>query len=183
MAEAAAQCGRAQTDDVVKLALEFEEDIAIMYQGRLSAICFCFPSSWIPAERINFALAEIHQPVADGGHLIAASAKLAETMSDPRQGSFRRQVWTLTNNPGLSNHPRARINSVPYSLNEVYFRLETQTTWPMTRPEASLFFVKVEVVPVMQIWEQYGKDITDSIMSMTDAVLDYKNLRHIKSLL
>lgn len=175
--------GLREVDNIADLALNFEEDVAIMHNGILSAICFCFPSSWVPAERVGMALSEIHGPVADNHHLVLSSDKLAKTMADSVLGSFRRQVWTITTNPGLSNHPSYKTMTEPTGIEDLYFRLETQTTAPMGDGITSLFFVKVNVVPLTTIWDQHSSRIKDSINSMTDAVLDYKNLRRIRSLL
>lgn len=174
--------GLPEKDNIVDLALCFDEDLAILHNGILSAICFCFPSSWIPANRIGMTLQEIHKPVADNQHLVEYSDRLSKTISDPVLGSFRRQVWTLTTNPDLSAHPNIEKPQAK-SLEDLYFRLETQTTDPLGDGSTSLFFVKVEVLPLEQIWDQYGNRIIASINSMSDSILDYKNLRAIKTLL
>ena len=48
-----------------------------------------------------------------------------------------------------------------------------------------LFSVKVEMNPLNGIWEDHEKRNTliDSIDSMSDAMLEYKNLKAIKSIL
>ena len=175
--------GLGQSKNIVDLALHFEEDLAIMHNGILSAICFCFPSSWIPAERVGLSLTEIHAPVGDGAHLVLASDKLAKTMADPVLGSFRRQVWTVTTNPRLSNHPDYHVDTEPGSLADLYFRLETQTTAPLGDSLTSLFFVKVDVVPLTSVWDAMGGKIRDSINSMSPEILEYKNLKRIKSVI
>ena len=50
-----------QMQSIEDLALCLEEDVALMQNGVLSAICFCFPSSWVPAERIGMPLGQIHE--------------------------------------------------------------------------------------------------------------------------
>lgn len=174
--------GLPNKDNIVDLALCFNEDLAIMYNGILAAICFCFPSSWIPADRIGMSLSDIHKPVADSGNLIKYSDRLAKTMADPTLGSFKRQVWTLTTSSCLSAHPKVMKPELS-KFDQLYFRLETQTTEPLGDGFTSIFFVKVEVFPINAVWEQYGSRIRDSINSMSDNILDYKNLRQIKSLL
>jgi hypothetical protein len=176
IAKAAEYCN-VYSDNILDLALRLEEDVAVMYQGRLAAICFCFPSGFKPSERVSMALGDIHKPVADGDLLIKASPGIARVMTE--QPSFRRHVWTVTNNPHLSNHPNTRIDSIPLSIDDLYFRWETQTT-ARVDSETSLFFVKVDVVPLREVWNH---QILDSINSMTDAVLTYKNLHNIKKLL
>jgi hypothetical protein len=178
-------CGLPTYYGIQQLAMSLEEDIAIMHRGRLEAIAFCFPSSWIPRERIGQALTDIHAPVADGEHLRKMSQRIAETMADSEQGSFRRHVWTISNSGALSQHPAAKSDLVPATLEDLWFRLETQTTAPLGDGVSSLFFVRVETEPLSKIWNDENKRLilVDSVNSMTDAVLEYKNLHHIKELL
>jgi dimethylamine monooxygenase subunit A len=173
--------------NIEDLALCLNEDVALLEGDILTAICFCFPSSWVPAKRLGMALAQIHDPVADGERLVQASPKIAHVMSDPQQGSFRRYVWTITNSSELSQHPSRKSNVIPKGVEDLYYRLETQTTMPITSSigRASLFLVKVEVCPLMVFWQnpEQQAQICASIQSMSDAVLDYKNLHSIKALL
>jgi hypothetical protein len=175
--EKAAQYCNVYSDQIVDLALRLEEDVAVMHQGKLAAICFCFPSSFIPSQRVGLALSDIHKPVADGEQLVKSSPSIAKVMCE--QPSFRRWVWTITNNPNLSNHPSTKIDELPQNIDDLYFRVETQTTAAIDQ-ETSLFFVKVDVVPLKEVWCQ---QISNSLNSMSDAVLTYKNLHHIKELL
>ena len=183
--QATKQLGLVETSSIVNFALQIEEDVAVMFQGRLIAICFCFPSSWVPKERIGMTLTDIHTPVADGDKLRQMSQRIAETMANSAQGSFRRHVWTVTNSGELSQHPANKSTAVPADVNDLWFRLETQTTAPLGDGETSLFFVRVETEPLTSIWNDLDQRATllASINSMTDAVLEYKNLHWIKELL
>lgn len=176
-------CGFEPTNNIVDLALQLEEDIAIVHQGKLSAVCFCFPSGWIPREKVGLPLSKIHEAVADGDLLSKMSDRLASTMADNFLGSFRRYVWTITTSSQLSNHPAKKTNYIPNKLEDLYFRFETQTTKPLGDGLSSLFFVKVDVIPLLDVWDNYSLEILNSINSMTDNVLAYKNLHNIKSLL
>lgn len=177
--------GKPVTNDIVELALNFEEDIAILHRGVLSAICFCFPSSWIPVKGVGKTLRELHHPVADGEHLRSASDKISNTISDPVLGSFRRYVWTVTKVPSLSNYYEIvdHFKDEELSLNTLYFRAETQTTLPLPDGNTSVFFVKVHVLPLWQVWTEYKDMLLTSINSMSDTVLEYKNLVEIKQFL
>jgi len=169
--------------NIKDLALLFEEDIAIIHRGRLAAVCFCFPSGWVPADKIGLKLSQIHETVADSEKLVAASDRIAATISDPVLGSFFRQVWTITNNSCLSNHPQLQIIESPGHINELYLRTETQTTAALGDGVTSLFFVKVEVRLLLDVWGVLGQQLYDSVMSMSQSVLRYKNLEPIKNLL
>jgi len=175
--EKAAQYCNAYSDQIVDLALHLEEDVAVMHEGKLAAICFCFPSGFIPSQRVGMSLSEIHRPVADGDMLVRSSPGIARVMTE--QPSFKRWVWTVTNNPDLSNHPSNKKDSVPKSIDDLFFRYETQTTARVDE-KTSLFFVKIDVVPLREV---YTDKILDSINSMSPAILEYKNLTYIKNLL
>lgn len=173
----AAEYCNVYTDNIIDLSLMLEEDVAVMHKGKLSAICFCFPSGFKPSERVGMLLEDIHKPVADNELLVKASPGITRVMCE--QSSFRRYVWTVTNNPNLSNHPDTKINDIPNSMDDLYFRWETQTTARVDY-QTSLFFVKVDVVPLKTV---YNQKILDSINSMSKNILEYKNLTNIKNLL
>jgi hypothetical protein len=177
--------GKPVTGNIVDFAMNFEEDVAIMHKGKLAALCFCFPSSWIPHERLGMSLTEIHGPVADGDHLQRVSQRLAETMADPTLGGFKRHVWTINKVSELCNHPivKEKYEQDELTLDNLYFRVETQTTLPMADCASSLFFVNVKVYPLRDIWNVNSHRIIESLYSMSDAVLTYKNLHEIKSYL
>jgi hypothetical protein len=170
------------TTDLKDLALQLEEDIAILRRGLLEGICFCFPSGFIPAEKIGMNFFDMHLPVANGERLRSASEKVTALIS--KEGNmFRRFVWTVTALPGLSQHP-ALVRPEPASIDDLYFRTETQTTIGL-RDELCLFLVKVEMYPLKRVWEEKEKReiLLDSINSMTEETLTYKNLHQIKRVL
>ena len=168
-------CGLKQTSNIKEVALQLEEDIAIMYNGKLSSICFCFPSNWVPTKKLGQGLKSLHQPVGDGEQLLKASSKISNVMQKQK---IIRWIWTITTSSSLSNYPEYKKPDLR-GLESLYLRVETQTTAPLTK-ESSLFFVRVDVVPLKEVWSQ---DILDSVNSMTEEVLVYKNLLKIKELL
>ena len=157
------------------LSMEIEEDIAVMHKGKLEAISFCFPSGWIPTKALGKDFAFLHEPVADNDLLIKSSQKLSKYMCSY---SIQRWVWNVTTIKNLSNHPTINRPELS-SFEELYFRLETQISTPVDE-ETSLFLVLVEVVPLNKIW---NSRILESINSMSDNVLKYKNLIEIKKYL
>jgi len=157
------------------LSMEIEEDIAVMHNGKLEAISFCFPSGWIPTEALGQDFAYLHGPVADNDLLIKSSQKLSDYMCNH---TIQRWVWNVTTIEDLSNHPkvnRPKLNS----FDDLYFRLETQISSPVDK-ETSVFLVLVEVFPLNEVW---NISILNSINSMSENVLKYKNLIEIKKYL
>ena len=167
--------GLEDTESLLETAMQVEEDLAVMHNGKLEAICFCFPSGWIPGNELKADLSKLHQPVADNDLLIKSSKKLAQHMN---KQTIRRWVWNVTTVPGLSNHP-SEERPVLNDFENLYFRLETQISTPLDE-FSSLFLVKVDVVSLETVWDEI---ILESINSMSEDVINYKNLSEIKKFL
>ena len=167
--------GSNQSDSFFETAMKIEEDIAVMHSGKLVAVCFCFPSGWIPSNELNSDLSKLHAPVADNELLIKSSKKLEQHMN---KQTIRRWVWNVTTISNLSNHPNIERPKI-IDFDSLYFRLETQVSTPLD-DESSLFLVKVDVFPLKKVWNE---KILESINSMTESVLKYKNLIEIKKFL
>ena len=167
--------GISQQNSLKDLSLLIEEDIAVMHKGKLEAISFCFPSSWIPSKAIGEDFIFLHNPVADNELLIKSGKKLTNYMY---KNTFKRWVWNITTINELSNHPKIP-RPLFNSINDLYFRVETQISTPLDE-ETSLFLVYVEVVELEQVWDE---KILKSINSMSETVLEYKQLTKIKNYL
>jgi hypothetical protein len=176
-------CGFDTTNDIREIALQLEEDIAILYNGRLVSMCFCFPSGFRPNEKVGQTFMELHAPVADNQKLQRASDKVTEMISKPG-AKFRRYVWTLTTSPELSRHPCYKpLEPKASTIDKLYFRQETQTTVGYNDGRTTFFFVKVDVTPFVLLPAETQYQTIDSVNSMSDAVLEYKGLNEIKKLL
>ena len=175
-------CGLDAIDQIDLFASHFEEDIAVLHKGQLTAICFCFPSGFIPAEKIGQNFYALHLPVADGDILRSSSEKVSQVIAK-KDAIFRRYIWTISSLGSLSQHP-AYKRPEACSIEDLYFRTETQTTVGLGE-DVCLFFVKVNMRPLIEVWVDQDKKeiIKASINSMTDDTLTYKNLHHIKRII
>jgi hypothetical protein len=172
-----------QANHVLDLGYQLEEDVVILHHGQLQAFFVAFPSGWDPLSKFMMPLAAIHQPVADGDELRRASPKIAEVMASGN-GPWSRTVWTLTANPELSNHPSyAKVE--PLLVDGLFFRYEVQTFDTITPGVTSVFLIRTVVVPFLEIADTPQKvtRVKNSINSMSEAILDYKNLHGVKALL
>jgi hypothetical protein len=176
-----AYCGFELNSTLPEICIRLEEDVAILKDGHLHAIGFCFPSGFYPAQKLGLSFFDLHLPVGDGETLRKSSEKVSALISK-QDAMFRRYVWTLTSLPSLSQLPSYN-KPVPQSINDLYFRTETQTTVGVDG-DICLFFVKVDMHPLQQVWDDPEKRslIIDSVNSMSDAVLTYKNLHLIKEI-
>ncbi len=168
-------CNLDNTLSLIETTTRLEEDFAIMHKGKMELVSVCFPSGWVPKEKLGKHLSAIHEPIADSEQLIRASDKLSDYMT---KQSIKRWVWTITTSKNLSEFPDFEKPESSIFEN-LYFRVETQTTAPIDNL-TSIFFIKVDVLPLAEVWDIR---ILESINSMTEEVLNYKSLRQIKELL
>jgi hypothetical protein len=174
-------CGFDLNVSLPEICLRLEEDVAILKDGYLQSIGFCFPSGFYPTQKLGLSFFEMHLPVGDGETLRRSSEKVSALISK-KDAMFRRHVWTLTSLPSLSQLP-SYTKPVPQSINDLYFRTETQTTVGVDGG-ICLFFVKVDMHPLQQVWDDKEKRqmVVESINSMSEAVVTYKNLHLIKEI-
>ena len=175
-------CGFDVNTTLPEICIGLEEDIAILKGGHLHTIGFCFPSGFYPTQKLGLSFFDMHLPVGDGESLRRSSEKVSALISK-QDAMFRRYVWTLSSLPSLSQLP-SYVRPVPQTVDDLYFRTETQTTVGIDG-SICLFFVKVNMHPLQQVWDDPEKRtlIVDSINLMSEAVLDYKNLRIIKEII
>lgn len=176
-------CGLNPTNDIKDIALQLEEDVAILHKGIVRGMLFCFPSGFIPRTKVGLTFSQLHEPVADNDKLQRASDKVVQLISQSGV-CYRRYVWTLTSSPKLSRHPIYLMDEPSVvSKDQLYFRMETQTTIGHTDNESTFFFVKVDVKPFMDLDNDMREQLISSINSMSEDTLIYKNLKGIKELL
>ena len=141
-------------------------------------------SNWNPRTVQGKTLAEVHQPVADNEMLVRASDGIWRSMTSGK--SFHRHVWGISPLKSLSNHPRHWPETFEVkSLDDLYFRIEHERTLTVDEDTAA-FFIDVEVMPLSTVFHlknEYRDIIKDSINSMSENILAYKNLEHVKELI
>lgn len=150
--------------------------------GQLSAqiLSVCMPSGWNPREKANKTFLEIHEPVPDFDLVNQASDHIARMMVT--RGPFIRAVWTIANRPWLNRHPDRCEPWSNETLDDMWYRCERQVTVPV-EGQAALFLIRVYMIPLADIFQDQNKKqkIMASMESMSDAVLDYKNLRYVRN--
>ena len=172
--------GTERETEITKLGLKIQEDIVIMHRGKLEAAFVAFPSGWVPGDKQGKTLKELHEPVADGDVLRKYSDRISDLMC--KEDRYYRHVWTLTTNKHLSSHPSYK-HPEANAIDDLYLRIEHQKTFPIEKNVSSGFLIDVHVTPFWFLSEKIKLKIKQSIDSMTENVLRYKNLFKIKQLL
>ena len=168
--------------DIVEMGLEIPDDVIIMHKGKVEAAFVAMASSWNPRTVQGKTLEEVHQPVADNEMLLRASDGIWRSMTSGK--SFHRHVWGISPLKSLSNHPRHKKPSFK-SLDDLYFRIEHERTLTVDEDTAA-FFIDVEVMPLSTVFhlkQEYKGLIKDSINSMSENLLAYKNLEQVKEMI
>ena len=170
-----------QYNTIIEAIEKHQEDFVVWAPGlngqlSIQMASVCFPSGWDPSSKVNKTFAEIHEPVADNKLIMAAADKIATMIT--QKGPFVRSVWTIANSPDLNRHPKVKKPWSAETIDKMYYRCERQVTVPLG--DAAIFFIRTYVVPLLTV--DYYK-IKKSINSMTDEILDYKDLHYVKQAL
>jgi hypothetical protein len=182
----AARSPRLWRDSETPLELGFEEDFAVLdgATGALPWLCVCVPSHWAPEDKLGLDFAALHGPVADNAALVAASQQLVAlaTGSD----CWERSVWTVSPSGRYDQHPRRhertawpQVQDANEFARQCCLRSERQVFFPVGQgTRQAVFAIRVKLQPLTQAVQtrEQAQRMHDSLASMSQAVLDYKNL-------
>ncbi|MDB5873710.1 MAG: hypothetical protein JWQ07_3152 [Ramlibacter sp.] len=171
---------------VVPVELAFEEDFAVLdgATGTLPWLCVCVPSHWAPEEKLGLGFAALHRPVADNAALVAASQQLVALATGG--DCWERFVWTVSASGRYDQHPRRHARESWPAAEDAHafaarcwLRAERQTFFPVGQgTRQAVFAIRVMLQPLQDAVRtpEQAQRLHDSLASMSQAVLDYKNL-------
>jgi dimethylamine monooxygenase subunit A len=182
--------GAALPDRNTPLALAFEQDLAVLdlASGCVPWMCVCVPSGWAPEDKIGRDLTAIHAPVADRAALAARWPQMLRLLAGG--ASWERHVWTISPSPYHDRHPRRLLpvawpdtDDAGIFASRCFLRTERQTFFPvagrdLTPPRQLVFTITVGLQPLPDAVRQAADAarLLQSLQSMSDAVLAYKQL-------
>ena len=169
-----------ECNSIKDLGLAIEDDVVIMHKVKLDACFVAFPSSWNAGEKVGKTLNELHEPIADNEALLRASEGIMRAMSSGQ--SFHRYTWGISSLSGYSNHPSYERPDFD-SLDDLTFRVEHERTATVIKDTTAVFLIHVDIYPLKEVLKTDFGLIKDSIDSMSDNVLEYKNLKKVKELI
>ena len=154
------------------IAMQIQEDIAIHRLGDdrdwLAATHICFPSGWLPDEKIGRSFSEIHEPIP--GFNLKTSRKMVEAMV--YNGPFERFVWSPVFEDRINFHPSTPKKKFDPSNPCVFVKVERQLTIGFPEHRASLF-----VMRQFLIRDDIDKlALAESLKSMTQEQRVYKGI-------
>jgi len=170
----------------IPVELAFEEDFAVLdgANATLPWLCVCAPSHWAPEDKLGLDFAALHGPVADNAALIAASQQLVSLVT--AGDCWERFVLTVSPSARHDQHPR-RHPRQPWPATadadafarQCWLRAERQTFFPVGHgTHQAVFAIRIMLQPLVEAVQAPGRArrLHDSLASMSQAVLDYKNL-------
>ena len=169
-----------ECNDIKQLGLAIEDDVVIMHKGKLEACFVAFPSSWNAGEKVGKTLSELHEPIADNEALVRASDGIMRAMTSGQ--SYHRYTWGISSLDGYSNHPLYEKPDFD-SLDNLTFRVEHERTMTIIDKETAVFLIHVDTYPLEEVLKTDFGLIKESIDSMSESVLQYKNLVKVKELM
>lgn len=196
----AEQTGVRLAPDAQALAEGLQEDFVILHDEaddggqtmRTRCLSVCFPSNWNPAEKLGLDFSAIHAPVADNALLQAGGRGIVDMAF--RQARMLRHVWLLTPNGDLAQHPETRRTRWEDALaaadaaggrliDQVFFRVERQTTLPLPALRRGVFFIRILVAPlagVLAVAPARAGELADALASMSEAVVAYRGMGAVR---
>jgi hypothetical protein len=200
----AAQTGAVLAPEADALTLGLQEDFVILHDEpdgeagartlRTRFLSVCFPSNWSPAEKHGLDFAAIHAPVADNALLQAGGKGIVDMAF--RQAPMLRHVWLLTPSGDLPQHPETRRTrwedalaaaDAPGAsgrlLDQVFYRVERQTTLPLPALHRGVFFIRVIVCPLSEalgVAPGRAAQLAEALASMSEAVVTYRGMGAVR---
>jgi hypothetical protein len=191
------QTGHVIRADSMALSAHLPEDFVILHDEPevgfvVRYLSVCFASNWSPADKLGLGFAAVHAPVADNRALLAARAGIESIAF--RQAPMRRHVWLLSPNPELWQDPTERaprwaqtLSNAAYGeqslLSQVQFRIERQTTLPLSAIKRAVFFIHVMVCPLIDVLRLNAcraVQLADALESMSPAFLVYRGMSTLR---
>ena len=132
--------------DYLGIAREVEEDFLIHRivgdRDWVSSAHVCFPSHWLPEEKVGKSFEEVHRPVPMN---LANSRKLAETAA--RSGFFERFVWSVVHDDRHNFHPQLPASEFDPNDPRVLVKVERQVTVAFPAHDFCLFILRQSLIP------------------------------------
>ena len=134
-----------------ELAMQLNEDIVIhcLDEKRdwMAAGHVCFPSGWLPEEKVGKSFQEIHADIP--GMRLENSRKLVEAMIN--SSPYERYVWGVYFEERINGHPYWPKKRFDIHNPQVFIRWERQSIIGFPAHSAALFVIGQNLIPETQI--------------------------------
>jgi hypothetical protein len=159
-------------------ALQVQEDLIVMIRPedtwRFGAGVVCFPSHWVPGEKLGLPITDVHEPVPHYGEELAQRVDRFLDHLAPGKNAWRRN-WTIHASPKL-HVPRPPALDGPVQPRDLWLRSERQVLWALPATGGILFTIRTQQFPLRALATRpdVASSMASSLRSSPDSLRAYR---------
>ena len=159
-------------------ALQVQEDLIVLVRSeegwRFGAGVICFPSHWVPSEKLGLPMTGVHKPVPHYNQELAQRVDRFLDHLAPERNAWRRN-WVIHASPQL-HVPRPPAERVPVQPRDVWLRSERQVLCALPATDAILFTIRTQQFPLRALATRpdVASSMGSSLRSSPDSLRAYR---------
>jgi hypothetical protein len=159
-------------------ALQVQEDLIVLVRSeegwRFGAGVVCFPSHWVPNEKLGLPMTEVHAPVPHYDEELAQRVDRFLDHLAPGRSAWRRN-WVIHASPRLHvPHPPTVDSTV--QPEDLWLRSERQVLWALPATGGILFTIRTQQCPLRVLVRRpdVASSMASSLRSAPDSLRAYR---------
>jgi dimethylamine monooxygenase subunit A len=161
-------------------ALQVQEDLVVLVRSeeawRFGAGVVCFPSHWVPSEKLGLPMTDVHEPVP---HYKEELAQRVDRFLDhlaPGRNAWRRN-WMIHASPEL-HVPRPAAVGGSVQPQDLWLRSERQVLWALPATGGILFTIRTQQFPLRALVTRpdVASSMASSLRSASNSLRAYRML-------
>jgi len=159
-------------------ALHVQEDLIVMIRSedtwRFGAGVVCFPSHWVPSEKLGLPVTDVHEPVPHYNEELAQRVDRLLDRLAPGKSVWRRN-WVIHASPQL-HVPHQPALDGPVPPRDLWLRSERQVLWALPATGGILFTVRTQQFPLRALVARpdVASSMASSLRSAPDSLRAYR---------
>jgi hypothetical protein len=159
-------------------ALQVQEDLIVLVRSEVAwqfgAGVVCFPSHWVPSEKLGLCMTDVHEPVPHYNEELAQRVDHFLDHLAPGRSAWRRN-WMIHTSP-LLHVPRPPAADGSVQPQDLWLRSERQVLWALPATGGILFTIRTQQVPLraLAMRPDLASSMASSLRSSPDSLRAYR---------
>jgi hypothetical protein len=159
-------------------ALQVQEDLIVLVRSekawRFGAGVVCFPSHWVPSEKLGLPMTDVHEPVPHYSEELAQRVDRFLDHLAPGRSVWRRN-WVIHASPEL-HVPRPPVAGGSVQTRDLWLRSERQVLWALPATGGILFTIRTQQFPLsaLVMRPDVASSMASSLRSAPDSLRAYR---------
>jgi hypothetical protein len=159
-------------------ALQVQEDLIVLVRSeeawRFGAGVVCFPSHWVPSEKVGLPMTDVHEPVPHYNEELAQRVDRFLDHLAPGRNACRRN-WVIHASPQL-HVPRPPAVGGSVQPRDLWLRSERQVLWALPATGGILFTIRTQQFPLraLVMRPDVASSMASSLRSAPDSLRAYR---------